>query len=281
MKKSHLFRSLSHISAGFMLGFLLLAPLRGQLVSTVAGGATGDGAPATSAALDFPRYLALDGSDNLFISDSIHNRIRKVDSTGVISTVAGTGLGGYSGDGGAAVDAALNLPAGILFDGAGNLIIADQFNDVIRRVDGSGIITTIAGTGTAGYSGDGGAAIAAQLDQPFGLALDATGDLLFADLGNSVIRKINFLGIITTVAGNGVSGYGGDGGPATAASLNSPRSILPDGSGNLYIADTANRRVRKVDTAGVITTIAGNGLAKRRKRASLVALRAFQVNKIR
>jgi sugar lactone lactonase YvrE len=260
------------ILLGFLSTAFLTISLEAQIITTVAGGFVGEGGQATAASLAWPRYLAIDAAGNLYISDSSNNRIVKVDTSGVITTVAGTGISGLTGDGGPATAATLNYPSGIRFDTLGNLIIADQANNVIRKIDTSGIITTIAGTGTSGYSGDGGPATLAELDQPYGLAIGSDGSIYFSDAGKSVVRKIDPFGTITTVAGNGtatgsIDGDGGnpsddlgDGGPATSASLNVPRSVLLDGSGNLYIADTANRRVRKVDTSGVITTVAGNGL---------------------
>src|SRR5207248_3427133 len=208
-----------------------------------------------------PRYVLQDSSGNTYISDSFNHRIRKIDSTGTISTYAGTGIAGFNGDGGPANKAMLNFPTGIQFDGAGNILLSDGGNNRIRRINTStGIITTIAGTGTAGYSGDGGAALLAELNDPWGLSLDRSGNVFFTDVLNNVVRKINTSGIISTVAGNGIEGYGGDGGPATLAELDLPRSVIADTSGNLFIADTMNHRVRKVDTTGIITTFAGNGI---------------------
>ncbi|HEY3128875.1 MAG TPA: hypothetical protein VGL91_05415 [Acidobacteriota bacterium] len=228
-------------------------------ITTVAGGYLGDNGPAVGSALAFPRYLAMDRAGNLFFSDSLHNRVRKIDPSGIITTIAGTAFSGYSGDGGPATAATLNLPAGVAFDPSGNLVIADWANDVIRKVVPSGIITTIAGNGRTGYSGDGSAALAASLSGPLGIAYDSAGNLYVADSGNQVVRRISTNGIITTVAGSGVPGFSGDGGPALAARLNSPRSVLLDARGTLYIVDSGNRRVRKVDTTGVISTVAGNG----------------------
>ena len=229
-------------------------------ISTVAGGGPiGDGGPATAAQLYSPRGVAADGAGNLYIADSFNNRIRKVDAAGVISTVAGDGTEGYGGDSGAAVAAQLRSPRGVAADGAGNLYIADYWNERIRKVDSAGVITTVAGDGTSGYSGDGGAAVAAQLTSPRGVAVDGAGNLYIADYWSNRIRKVDSAGVITTVAGDGTRGFGGDGGPATAAQLYRPSRVAVDGAGNLYIADTFNNRIRKVDAAGVITTVAGDG----------------------
>ncbi len=233
-------------------------------ISTIAGTGTGgyggDGGLATAAQLDNPYGVTPDASGNLHIADTLNHRIRKVDaSTGNISTIAGTGTGGYGGDGGLATAAQLNYPSGAALDASGNLYIADTFNDRIRKVDTAGMITTVAGTGTNGDSGDGGPATAAQLNQPSGVAVDGAGNLYIADAPNHRIRKVDAAGVITTIAGTGSGGFSGDGGAATAARLNQPASVALDGSGNIYIADWFNHRVRKVDAAGVITTIAGTG----------------------
>ena len=221
----------------------------------------GDGGAAVAAQVSSPYGVALDGAGNLYIADTGSHRIRKVNSAGVISTVAGNGTRGYGGDGGAAVDAQLQLPVGVAADGAGNLYIADFHNHRIRKVDAAGDISTVAGTGTRGYGGDGGPAVNAQLGYPYGLALDGAGNLYIADFENHRIRKMNAAGNISTVAGNGAAGYGGDGGQAAAAQLNFPRDLALDGAGNLYIADGNNHRIRKMNAAGVISTVAGNGAA--------------------
>ncbi len=237
----------------------LSCSLSAQVVTTTAGGYVGDGGSPTLAGLALPRFAVQDASGNTFIGDGDNHRIRKV-SNGVISTFAGTGISGFSGDGGLAKNAMLSYPVGLVFDSAGNLIVADANNNRIRKIYTTGAITTIAGTGVLGFSGDGGPALAAELDFPFGLMFDAVGNLYFTDLLNNRVRKIDTNGIITTIAGNGTAGYNGDGIPATAASLNNPRGIVFDSSGNLYIADTLNSRVRRVDTSGIITTFAGDGI---------------------
>ncbi len=229
-------------------------------ITTVAGSGTtgsfdngysGDGGPATDAQLAYPSGVAVDAAGNLYIADSINNRVRKVSASGTITTIAGSGTtgyagGGYSGDGGPATDARLNYPSGVAVDAAGNLYIADGNNHRVRKVSTSGTITTVAGNGNRGYSGDGGPAINADLDSPYGVAVDTVGNLYIADTDNSQVRKVSTLGTITTVAGNGTYGFSGDGGPATNASLSGPYGVAVDAAGNLYIADSANDRVRKV-----------------------------------
>ena len=208
--------------------------------------ALGDGGPATSASLREPFGVALDGAGNLCIADRRNHRIRKVDTSGIITTVAGIGSFGFSGDGGPATSASLANPAGVALDAAGNLFIADGSNNRVRKVDTSGIITTVAGNGSSGFSGDGGPATSANLGTPFGVALDGSGNLFISVQGNQRIRQVDASRIITTVAGNGISGFSGDGGPATSASLAFPAGVAVDGTGNLFIADFENFRVRKV-----------------------------------
>jgi uncharacterized protein (TIGR03437 family) len=238
--------------------------IAGANISTVAGNgglsSSGDSGPATSAQLNTPLGVALDGAGNLYIADSQNNTVRRVSAGGTMSTFAGNSVPGNSGDGGAPTAAQLNGPQGVAVDGAGSLYIADTLNHKVRKVSG-GVISTFAGSGTAGFSGDGGAATAATLNEPFSVALDAAGNVYIAEFGNSRVRKVDTKGIITTVAGNGISGYGGDGGQATSALLNGPQSVAVDASGNIYIADTANNRVRQVTPGGGIGTIGGNGLA--------------------
>jgi sugar lactone lactonase YvrE len=234
------------------------------IITTVAGNGTesftGDGGPATGAGLAFPSSIAVDNSGNLYIADTENNRIRRVDGAGIISTVAGNGAIGFSGDGGPATSASLAFPLGIVLDEVGNLIIADSFNRRIRRIDKRGVITTIAGNGKNGFTGDGGPATAAGLDLPQGVTLDVSGNLLIADTENNRIRRVDgSSGIISTLAGNGTRGFGGDGGRAASASLNAPQGIAVDGVGNVLIADTENSRIRLVDRSGLIVTIAGNG----------------------
>ena len=236
----------------------------GGIIMTTAGGKTvGDGGPTTNAVLNFPYTVAVDAAGNLFIADAANNRIRRVAaSTGVITTVAGTGDAGFFGDGGPATNAQLWNPTGVAVDAAGNLFIADADNNRVRRVAaGTGIITTVAGTGDGGFGGDGGAATSAQLWIPIGVAVDAAGDLFIADAQNNRIRQVVAGSrIITTVAGTGDAGFGGDAGPAISAQLWIPTGVAVDAASNLFIADAANNRVRRVATGtGTITTVAGTG----------------------
>ncbi len=256
--------------------------LKDGVVTTVAGGAEpglanpftgeidlGDGKPATQANLEFPIHIAFDSKGNLYIADSGHHRIRKVDSAGVISTVAGTGDAGFSGDLNLAIGASLDSPWGVAVDAAGNIYISDSGNQRIRRVNANGFISTIAGDGNADYSGDGSLATAASLYAPTGIALDAAGNLYVADSFNHRIRKVSPAGIISTVAGNGLPDFSGDGGPATRASLLFPADVAVDQAGNIYVADEGNSRVRKVSAAGTIGTIAGAGEGLLIENASL------------
>jgi sugar lactone lactonase YvrE len=242
------------------------------IITTIAGtgrpGFSGDGGKATEAWLSSPDYLASDGAGNLYIGDSDNARVRKVSPDGLITTVAGSGKAGYSGDNGPATAARLNVIVGLAVDTAGSLYIADLFNYRVRKVSADGIITTIAGTGTAGDTGDGGAATAAELYGPTSVAVDAAGNLFIGEIGklgdakavpSSRVRKVGVDGIITTVAGNGLPGFSGDGGKATEAQLNSPWQVTVDAAGDLFIADGNNARVRKVTPEGIITTIAGTG----------------------
>jgi hypothetical protein len=240
-------------------------------ITTIAGttvqGFSGDGGPATAAQLDSPQGLALAGT-TFYIADTHNHRIRKLDlTTGVITTIAGTGAPGFSGDSAPATQATLNLPTALAADTLGNLYLADTANHRIRKIAAatstltSGTITTIAGTGTQGYSGDTGPATSAAIDSPTGLATDTLGNLYLADTHNHRIRKITAAtGAITTIAGTGAPGASADAIIATASQLGLPQGLTIDTHGNLYLADTANHRIRKIDaTTGLITTIAGSG----------------------
>lgn len=233
------------------------------IVTTFAGrfGGTfsGDGGPATEAGMFDVAGVAVDSAGNVYIADMDNNRIRKVDTTGKISTVAGNGNYGYTGDNVSATQTALSSPAAVAVDAAGNVYIGDLFNHRIRKVNAQGIISTLAGTGVAGANGDGGLATQAQLDIPEGLSFDQAGNLYIADSGSDVVRRVDTSGKISTFAGTGQAGFTGDNGQAKQARLNSPRGVVADGTGNVYIADAGNDRIRRVDASGVITTVAGNG----------------------
>src|SRR5438552_782815 len=201
--------------------FFPVLAARGPIISTVAGGSgpgsyCGDGGPAISACLNFPIGVAANGNNNLFIADTFNNRIRQFKSTGAITTVAGNGTPGFCGDKRPATSACLNVPEAVTVDGEGNLLIADTFNSRIRKVNGSGTITTVVGNGTAGFCGDNGAAQSACLNFPRGVATDGEGHLFIADTFNHCVRRIA-KGSITTVAGNGTPSFCGDNGPAIAA----------------------------------------------------------------
>ncbi|MEU5313944.1 RICIN domain-containing protein [Streptomyces sp. NPDC021562] len=232
-------------------------------ISTIAGtgtaGSGGDGGPAVSAQLNAPREVAVDRAGAVYIADSNNHRIRKVTPDGKIGTVVGTGAAGFRGDGGPATAAQLNLPLGVVVDRAGVLHVADYYNHRVRKVAADGVISTVAGTGTAGSRGDGGPAVAAQLNGMHGLAWGGAGDLYIADCNNHRVRKVTADGVISTVAGTGVAGFGGDDGPAASARLNSPVGVAVDSAGVLYICDYGNHRLRKVTADGVISTVAGTG----------------------
>jgi len=244
------------------------------VITTVAGngqpGSAGLDGLAINANVEQPSGVALDGFGNLYISDrGIRNvdegnhRIYKVEAaTGILRLVAGNGSMGNTGDGGLATAASFNFPTGLAVDGSGNVFICDQNNHRVRKVTAAtGIITTVAGTGTAGFFGDGASAIAAMLNRPAGMTVDALGNLYIAEEGNQRIRKVAAAtGIITTIAGTGTYAFSGDGGQATAAGLATPSDVKIDGSGNLYVADADNARIRKI-SAGIISTIVGNGFS--------------------
>ena len=219
----------------------------------------GDGGPAVAASLDMPGAVAVADDGSLLIADTANHRVRRVDPAGTISTVAGTGSAGFSGDGGAATTAQLRSPEAVAVDADGNLYIADTGNARVRRVNQAGIIATAAGTGTRGFSGDGGPATAARLDEPRGVAVAPDGSLYLSDSVNHRVRRIDGHGTIMTVAGNGASTSGGDAGPATSAGVSSPRGLAFDGDGNVFVAEAGGHRVRRVSPTGIIATWAGNG----------------------
>jgi DNA-binding beta-propeller fold protein YncE len=222
---------------------------------------SGDGGPATAAQLDVPVAVAATSDGGFLIADAGGQRVRRVSPAGTITTVAGTGTVGFSGDGGAATAAELDDPIGVAATTDGGFLIADEGNSRVRRVSPAGTITTIAGTGTAGFSGDGSPATAARLNSPNGVAASADGGFLIADTSNARVRRVSPAGTITTVAGRGTAAFFGDGGPATSAHLFMPSDVQIAKNGDLYIVDMQHNRVRKVDArTHVITTIAGNGM---------------------
>jgi len=229
----------------------LASPLNAQTASV----------SALTVPLILPSAVVFDSAGNLYLAEAANHVIRKVDTSGHITTIAGTGTQGFSGDSGPATAATLDSPQGLALDTANNLYIADTHNHRIRKLNlTTGTITTFAGTGAQGFFGDNALATAARLNLPTALAMDATGNLIFADTGNHRIRKISTTGIITTIAGTGTQGFSGDAGLATAATIDSPTGLALDASHNLYLADTHNHRIRRIDAAtGIITTVAGDG----------------------
>jgi len=251
--------------AGCLMALFGCAAATAQLtpnpkVTTVAGGFINNGKLATSSGLEQPTDIASDSKGNLYIADGFDHRIRKfTKTTGILSTFAGTGISGFNGDGLAPSKTLISFPQGIVVDSHGNVIFCDTGNNRIRMISPSKVVTTIAGTGVAGFGGDGGPATAALLSAPATLSLDSAGNLYFSDVGNQRVREVDAAGNIHTLAGNGTAGFSGDNGPATSASLHNPQYAVVDGTGNLYIADNFNGRVRRVDPNGTITTFAGTG----------------------
>lgn len=229
-------------------------------ISITAGGYIGDGKTRTETTLAKPKGLALDAAGHLYVADYDHHRIRKVDATtGIVQTVAGNGIGGNNSEGILATTANVSLPTGLGIDAIGNLYVSSQTWSTIQKIDTAGIITTLAGGGNE--TTDGIAATQARLSSPSDIAFDQNGNMYIANLNNHTIRKVDSSGTITTIAGNGQFGSIGDGGPASQAQLNRPTGLAFDTLGNLYIADTGNKRIRKIDTSGTISTFAGGGTA--------------------
>jgi streptogramin lyase len=233
------------------------------IITTVAGNGTagfsGDGGPATAARLNNPHGVDIDPAGNLYIADSANHRIRRVSPSGVITTIAGTGSTTYNGDGIPATSASLAYPKGVTVASNGSLYVGDANHHRVRRFVPGGVISTVAGTGTAGYSGDGGPATAAQLRFPRNVAFGADGSMFIADDSNFAVRRVSLTAVITTIAGTGTAGFSGDGGPATSARLGEVRDVAVDPAGNVYIADEQNHRIRRVSPSGIITTFAGTG----------------------
>lgn len=246
----------------FVFVFFLTFSFQSQNIYTFAGtgiaGYSGDNGPAISAQIYLSADITTDSFGNIYFCDNANNRVRKIDPSGNISTIAG---GGSSlAEGIPATSATIIEPHGIAVDPSGNIYVSEVYLARVRKINTSGIINTIAGNGNVGYAGDGGPAISAELKWPYDVAVDASGNIYIADAGNNRIRMINTLGVISTIAGNGLAGYSGDGGPATSAQLNSASGIDVDPLGNIFIADRFNRRIRKINSSGTISTIAGSGV---------------------
>ncbi len=237
-----------------------------SMITTTAGtgrqGFSGDGGPARSALINQPRDSAIGPGGSLYVADTYNNRIRRVDPDGIITTIAGTGSSTFGGDGGPATSASISLPHDVTVDTNGDIYIADSKHHRIRLIDPAGTITTVAGTGSSGFNGDNRLATSAKLKHPKSVAVFG-GSLYIADGMNNRIRRVDLeTRLITTIAGTGVAGFSGDGGPATHAAINVPQRIAFDSVGNLYFTDTLNNRIRRVDAAtGVISTVAGTGNA--------------------
>lgn len=264
MKKTILMQSFV-IAAFIAVALLVASSVHAQNINTIAGvgtsGFTGDGGAATAAHLRNPVSAKFDAVGNLYFADYNNHRIRKIDVAGVITTIAGTGAPSFSGDGGAATAATFNNPIGLAVDASGNIYVADRNNNRIRKISSAGVVTTVAGTGGATYTGDGGAATAATLNYPTGINVDGAGNVYIADENNHAIRKITVSsGNISTVAGTGTAGFSGDLGAATSAKLDHPKDVYVNATGEIFIADYNNNRIRSVNTSGNITTFAGVGI---------------------
>ncbi len=261
--KNH--RLLTHTRAALIcvLVFFVSHKSQAQTISTIVGNGSGafsgDGGAATAARINVSWGIVADAAGNIFIGDGNNNRIRKVNPSGIITTYAGTGSATYGGDGGAATAAQLNFPSGVALDTSGNLYISDANNHRVRKINTSGVITTFAGTGTSGFSGDGGPATAARIAYSDGICTDRFGNVFIPDPANHRIRKVNASGTMSTYGGTGTAGYAGDGGQATAALIDYPSDVETDPAGNLYFTDYSRNCVRKISTSGVITTVAGTG----------------------
>lgn len=262
----------------------VVASIVGSVDTTIAGsyegsGESGDGGPATAATLSSPGGLATDAAGDIFIADTEDNVVREITTNGNIELVAGNGSEGYTGDGGPATNAELDSPQSVAVDSSGDVFIADTYNNVVREVTPNGVISTFAGNGTPGYSGDNGPAASAELTNPSGVAVDSLGNVYIADSGNNVIRRVSTTGTITTVAGNyaadqsngGAGGFSGNGGPATSAQLNSPQGVALDQAGDLFIADTFNNSIREVTPNGTISSLVNTTAAKGNTNASTAA----------
>jgi hypothetical protein len=232
-----------------------------RVAGTGAVGSSGDDGLATEAELSFPSGVAATADGGFLIADTGNNLVRAVSRAGVITRVAGTGAAGSSGDDGPATDAELSSPTGVAVTADGGFLIADQGNSEVRAVSPAGVITRVAGTGTPGIGGDGGPATEAGLFEPYGVAVTADGGFLIADTGVHLVRAVSPAGVITSVAGTGTPGNSGDGGPATDAELFGPFGVAATAHGGLLIADANNNDVRAVSPAGVITRVAGTGIA--------------------
>jgi len=232
-----------------------------RVAGTGTAGNSGDDGPATEAELAAPVGLAVTAEGGFLIAAPGNSEVRMVSAAGVITRVAGTGTAGNSGDDGPATEAELTAPIGVAVTADGGFLIADTGNNEVRMVSPAGVITRVAGTGTAGSGGDDGPAIDAQLFEPIGLAVTADGGFLIADRGNNEVRMVSAAGMITRVAGTGTAGSGGDDGPATDAELTAPTGVAVTADGSFLIADRGNNEVRMVSTAGVITRVAGTGTA--------------------
>lgn len=237
--------------------------VQAQTIQTIAGNgsdiSSGNGGPATAAGFSWPTGVAVDADGNRYVAEFSGYRIRKIDPNGVVATVAGTGQPGYGGDNGPATSASIKGVFDLAVDAAGNLYIADYYNDRVRKLTPAGVITTVAGNGVKASGGDGGPAVSASIHGPIGVTFDAAGNLYVAEYGGHRVRKVTPGGTISTVAGNGINGFGGDGGPATSAAVGRPLDVAVDGAGALYISGEFSPRVRRVGADGTITTVAGNG----------------------